>query len=160
MVAVPTLAALARARAGAGPGRPPLLDARRGEVYAAGFARRRRTLAARGRRTPRARSRRGSRPAAAWSGEGAALCAEALRGAAPASRIRAAARPETPAAPASAALGAARLARGEARRPRRLVPRYVRRAEAEVKRTGERFEPPYGSAMRLTARRSRAVNGL
>jgi tRNA threonylcarbamoyladenosine biosynthesis protein TsaB len=37
-------------------------------------------------------------------------------------------------------LGARLLARGEARTAGDLVPRYVRRAEAEVRRTGERFE--------------------
>ena len=37
-------------------------------------------------------------------------------------------------------LGARRIARGEAVAAAALVPRYVRRAEAEVKRTGQRFE--------------------
>jgi tRNA threonylcarbamoyladenosine biosynthesis protein TsaB len=37
-------------------------------------------------------------------------------------------------------LGARLLARGEGRPAADLVPRYVRRAEAEVRRTGERFE--------------------
>ena len=39
-------------------------------------------------------------------------------------------------------LGARLLARGEGQRSEDLVPRYVRRAEAEVRRTGERFEKP------------------
>jgi len=39
-------------------------------------------------------------------------------------------------------LGARLLARGEGQRSEDLVPRYVRRAEAEVRRTGERFEGP------------------
>jgi tRNA threonylcarbamoyladenosine biosynthesis protein TsaB len=39
-------------------------------------------------------------------------------------------------------LGVRLLARGEGQRSEELVPRYVRRAEAEVRRTGERFEEP------------------
>jgi hypothetical protein len=39
-------------------------------------------------------------------------------------------------------LGARLLAGGEGRRSEDLVPRYVRRAEAEVRRTGARFEEP------------------
>jgi tRNA A37 threonylcarbamoyladenosine modification protein TsaB len=39
-------------------------------------------------------------------------------------------------------LGARLLASGEGQRSEDLVPRYVRRAEAEVRRTGERFEEP------------------
>ena len=38
-------------------------------------------------------------------------------------------------------LGAHQLAAGRGVRASELVPRYVRRAEAEVRRTGERFEP-------------------
>jgi hypothetical protein len=41
-------------------------------------------------------------------------------------------------------LGARLLAGGEGERPEDLVPRYLRRAEAEVRRTGERFEEPGG----------------
>jgi tRNA threonylcarbamoyladenosine biosynthesis protein TsaB len=39
-------------------------------------------------------------------------------------------------------LGARLLARGEGQKSEDLVPRYLRRAEAEVRRTGERFEGP------------------
>jgi hypothetical protein len=39
-------------------------------------------------------------------------------------------------------LGARLLARGEGQKCEDLVPRYLRRAEAEVRRTGERFEGP------------------
>jgi tRNA threonylcarbamoyladenosine biosynthesis protein TsaB len=41
-------------------------------------------------------------------------------------------------------LGARLLARGGGQRSEDLVPRYLRRAEAEVRRTGERFEQPEG----------------
>jgi len=41
-------------------------------------------------------------------------------------------------------VGARMLARGEGVSATELVPRYVRRAEAEVQRTGERFEPVPG----------------
>jgi tRNA threonylcarbamoyladenosine biosynthesis protein TsaB len=41
-------------------------------------------------------------------------------------------------------VGAHMLARGEGVGAAELVPHYVRRAEAEVQRTGERFEPPPG----------------
>jgi hypothetical protein len=37
-------------------------------------------------------------------------------------------------------LGTRLLSRGEGRPAEALIPRYVRRAEAEVRRTGERFE--------------------
>jgi hypothetical protein len=43
------------------------------------------------------------------------------------------------------ALGAAQLARGESVPAAALIPHYLRRAEAEVKRTGERFEQAPGS---------------
>ena len=39
-----------------------------------------------------------------------------------------------------AELGAHLLAQGAGSSAERLVPRYLRRAEAEVRRTGERFE--------------------
>jgi hypothetical protein len=39
-------------------------------------------------------------------------------------------------------IGARMIARGEGVAAAELVPRYVRRAEAEVQRTGERFEAP------------------
>jgi hypothetical protein len=41
-------------------------------------------------------------------------------------------------------LGFRLLERGEGVDPADLVPRYVRRAEAEVRRTGERSEPEAG----------------
>ena len=138
-VAVSTLAALAR---DAGPGPvAALLDARRGELYAAGFA--------------------GGEPAP-WLpesvldvaevaarlpegctvvGEGLSVCEGQLREArGDALQLRAAA--SRPLAHQVAALGAEAWRRGEARAAEELVPRYLRRAEAEVKRTGLRFESP------------------
>jgi tRNA threonylcarbamoyladenosine biosynthesis protein TsaB len=137
VVAVPTLAAIAGHAAGPGPV-AAVLDARRGEVYAAGFESERaagwlpegviavEALAAR-------------LPAGCrLVGEGAALCAPALGGA----RVTLVHPPY----PETTARHVARLAarawsRGGAVRAAELVPRYLRRAEAEVKRTGERFEP-------------------
>jgi tRNA A37 threonylcarbamoyladenosine modification protein TsaB len=114
-----------------------VLDARRGEVYAAGFAADEPadwlTEAVIPIEALAARLPAGCRVV----GEAAALCADALRGA-----------PVTlapPPYPGTTARHVARLAarawsRGEARSAADLVPRYLRRAEAEVKRTGERFE--------------------
>jgi len=140
VAAVSTLAALARA---AGDGPEPvvaLLDARRGEVYAGAFRSggeqvdpclpegvfTAEQLIA---RLP-ARCR--------LVGEGAPLVQGALRAAlgpgltlAQESGLRA--RPV-------AELGARLLARGAGIPAAALVPRYLRRAEAEVRRTGERFE--------------------
>jgi len=42
-------------------------------------------------------------------------------------------------------LGVRLLERGQGVEPADLVPRYLRRAEAEVRRTGERTEPASGS---------------
>jgi tRNA threonylcarbamoyladenosine biosynthesis protein TsaB len=137
VVAVPTLAAIA----GHAPGSAPVaavLDARRGEVYAAGFAGERagdwlpeavipiEELAA---RLPA-----GCRVV----GEGVALCAEALRGA---DAVLLPPPYSEPTARHVARLGARAWSRGAAMPSSELVPRYLRRAEAEVKRTGERFEP-------------------
>ena len=141
VAAVSTLAALARSAPGPAPV-AALLDARRGELYAAGFE--------------------GGAPAA-WLpesvldakalaaalpggcrvvGEGLAVCADALR-AARGDALELVEAPE-PLARHVAALGAEAWSRGEVSSAEDLVPRYVRRAEAEVKRTGERFEPPGG----------------
>ena len=135
-VAVSTLAAIA----GHAPGPAPVaavLDARRGEVYAAGFA--------------------GGAPAG-WLpegviaidslaarlpagcrvvGEGAPLCADALLGAAVTLAL--------PPYPETTARHVARIAalaweHGGAISASDLAPRYLRRAEAEVKRIGLQFE--------------------
>jgi len=50
--------------------------------------------------------------------------------------------PSAASAVAVGRLGVARLARGERVLPAAAVPHYLRRAEAEVVRTGERFEAP------------------
>ena len=140
---VPTLAVLARA---APETRDPVLalvDARRGEFYAAAYR-----LEGAGREplpcepaegvyTPEQLAPR-LPPACLLVGEGVALCGE---------RIRVLARSDVRLGPAAephardvGILGAHRIARGEAVAAAALVPRYVRRAEAEVKRTGQRFE--------------------
>jgi tRNA A37 threonylcarbamoyladenosine modification protein TsaB len=113
-----------------------VLDARRGEVYAAGFE-----CGAPARWLPEGVVAIGSLADALPAGcrvvgEGAILCEEALRGA----RV-AFAHPPYPETTARhvAALGARAWA-GGAIAAGDLVPRYWRRAEAEVKRTGERFE--------------------
>jgi tRNA threonylcarbamoyladenosine biosynthesis protein TsaB len=140
---VPTLAVLAR---GAPDVRHPvvsMVDARRGELYAAAYR-----LEGAGREpvpcepaegvyTPEQLAPR-LPPACLLVGEGVALCGE---------RIRALARSEVRLGPAGepqardvGILGARRIARGEAVAAAALIPRYLRRAEAEVKRTGRRFE--------------------
>jgi tRNA threonylcarbamoyladenosine biosynthesis protein TsaB len=136
-LAVSTLAALARHAAGPEPV-AAVLDARRGEVYAAGFER----------GEPAAwlpegvigiGELAGALPAGCRVvGDGAALCEEALRG-----RRVSFAHPPYPETTARhvAALGARAWAGAAAIAPADLVPRYWRRAEAEVKRTGVRFEP-------------------
>jgi len=140
VVAVSTLAALARA---AGPGEEPviaLLDARRGEVYAAAF----RQLGAEpdprlpaGVYTPAGLAARLPR-VCRLVGEGVALLpAPFLRelggGASADAKVAVGAE-------AVAELGAIGLAQGRGIPVEALVPSYLRRAEAEVKRTGERFE--------------------
>ena len=141
VAAVPTLAALALA---APPGEGPvvaLLDARRGEVYAAGYAAPGQlepevlaeglydagTIAA---RLP-AKCRR--------VGEGVAVCGAALR-AALGSGVTLVTDVVSPRAADVGRLGAGMLARGEVLPAADLVPRYVRRAEAEVRRTGHATE--------------------
>jgi tRNA threonylcarbamoyladenosine biosynthesis protein TsaB len=146
VAAVSTLAALARA---AGAGAEPvvaLLDARRGEVYAAAFAR--------GGEAPDPRLPAGVYTAAqlAWLlpahcrlvGEGAAIVGAELERA-----LGAGVSCEPAWAPAAAQvaeLGARLLAQGAGVAHEALVPSYLRRAEAEVRRTGERFEGPAGEA--------------
>jgi tRNA threonylcarbamoyladenosine biosynthesis protein TsaB len=136
-VAVSTLAAIAEHARGPDPV-AAVLDARRGEIYAAGFADgaaadwlREGVIAID--ELP-ARLPTGCRVV----GEGATLCADALRGAAVA--IDPPPYPETTARHV-ARLAARAWAHGEAILAGDLAPRYLRRAEAEVKRTGERFEP-------------------
>jgi tRNA threonylcarbamoyladenosine biosynthesis protein TsaB len=145
VVPVSTLAALASAAPGAAGPVAALLDARRGEVYAAAWP----TVAVEGEPclaesvyTPELLAERLPSPCTVVVGEGAAPAAEWLRarcgaalwllpadeGAARASRV--------------ARLAARTLAAGGAGRAAELVPRYLRRAEAEARRTGRPLEEP------------------
>jgi len=145
VVAVPTLAALAVAAAGAPGPVAALLDARRDEVYAACFERPGDIGTP---LVPDAVFNAGElaaalpRPCTVVVGEGAAGVARA------ASERSDGGMTLLPAALGRARafhtgfLGARLLAGGEGQRSEDLVPRYVRRAEAEVRRTGERFEEP------------------
>jgi tRNA threonylcarbamoyladenosine biosynthesis protein TsaB len=142
---VSTLAALACA---AGPTDQlvvPMLDARRGEVYAAAYAgtSRREVILPEGVYTPEALCER-IRPPCVLVGEGAALCGEAVA-AALGEDVALLLPPEGNAsARYVGALGVEQLARGSSVLATQLAPHYLRRAEAEVKRTGERFEPAPG----------------
>ncbi len=140
VAAVSTLAALARS---AGPGPEPvvaLLDARRGEVYAGAFLREGEQAdpnLPEGVFTPEELIAR-LPGRCRLIGEGAALVHDRLAaalgpGVALVHESRLRARPV-------AELGALLLAQGAGTSAEALVPRYLRRAEAEVRRTGERFE--------------------
>jgi tRNA threonylcarbamoyladenosine biosynthesis protein TsaB len=139
VAAVGTLAALALP---AQDGRHPvaaLLDARRGELYAAVFAADGSVLVPDSVLTPAALAERLPAATRVVVGEGAA------GGAAFVARL--AERVEVLAAPYGLAragpvgvLGARLLARGAGLPAAQVAPRYVRRSEAEVRRTGERFE--------------------
>jgi tRNA threonylcarbamoyladenosine biosynthesis protein TsaB len=139
VAAVATLEALAfPALDGTGPV-AALLDARRGEVYAAVFAADGSVLWRDAVLAPEALAARLPAGTRIVAGEGAAPAAEL------AARLRAGALVLGPphgraSAAAVGVLGARALARGEGLPPERVEPRYVRRAEAEVRRTGERFE--------------------
>jgi len=143
---VPTLAVLARAAPDAAGAVAALVDARRGEFYAAAY--RFEGLKGAGREPLPCEPVEGVYtpeqlapllpPDCLLVGEGAALCGE---------RIRALARSDVRLGPTAephardvGILGVRRIARGETVFAAALVPRYVRRAEAEVKRTGQRFE--------------------
>ncbi len=149
VIGISTLQALALA---AGPGDAPViaaLDAQRGEVYAAAF-----DVTADG-ATPRddllpelvyTADELADRLAGPLRivGEGAAIVGDRLRERLGSNAI--ALEPELAEASAShiGRLAALRLAAGEGGDAASLAPRYVRRAEAEVTRTRERFEPPAG----------------
>lgn len=142
LLPVPTLAALA-ALAPPGPGPAvALLDARRGEVYAAGYSE---PDTARADVLPEGVYGAAELAAALprrcrLVGEGLEVCGAALRAAlGPGPTFTPPPRGE-PRAASVGRLAALSLARGEGVAAAALVPRYVRRAEAEVKRTGERFE--------------------
>jgi len=118
-----------------------LLDARRGEVYAGLYARAGPdgSIAALGREgvyTPDELAEVLPADCTLAVGEGAESFAAALaerRGPAPQQAVVASAA-------RVGRLGASMLARGEGVAADSLVPRYLRRAEAEVRRTGERLE--------------------
>lgn len=125
---VPTLAALALAAGGEGP-LVALLDAQRGEVYAAGYPEPgalEPALLPEGLYTgEELAARLPARPRLV--GEGVAILG--LEGEA-----------VVPGAGAVAQLGLARIREGGALSAAELVPRYVRRAEAEARRTGRATE--------------------
>lgn len=143
VVGVPTLAALACHAQGPGPV-VALLDARRGEVYAAGFEKGSGGVPTPARWLPEGvvlvRELADRLPAGCrLVGEGLAVCGDAF-----ASTDLMPLAPPYVATTARhvAALGAQRLIIEALPSAAALTPRYVRRAEAEVKRTGERFEAP------------------
>lgn len=144
---VPTLAALARTASNPSGPVVAMLDARRGEVYAAA------TAAPGGGPSPpeilaegvysREDLVRKLPPACVLVGEGALVCGEWLR-----ERLGSGVKLQLPPATDARArhvgfLGAAMMAAGKGIDSADLVPRYLRRAEAEVKRTGQRFELPH-----------------
>ncbi len=147
---VPTLEALAEAgrRAGAvGPGdvAVPVLDARRGEVYVAAH---RIAEAGEGEAAcvlpPCVLDADGLAAALPGGGcligEGAAIVGEGLERSAPGRFDVRAGAGVLPEAVALGRIGSRLLGTGDAVAAARLVPRYVRRAEAEVQRTAQRFE--------------------
>jgi tRNA threonylcarbamoyladenosine biosynthesis protein TsaB len=144
VAAVPTLAALCASAAGEAAGAPvaALLDARRGALYAACVSRAglaRADLLPDCVATPRELAARLPRGVRVVVGEGAAEGAAQLAASRP-DLVRVT-LPRLGASAASVArLGAALLAAGEGRASAALVPVYLRRAEAEARRTGRAFE--------------------
>ncbi len=147
VVPVPTLGALRRAAAGAPGPVACLLDARRGEVYAgcwSGAGEEAAVVVEESVFAPEALAACLPPGTTLVAGEdaaaGAAAVVEAGQGAVSWLDDR-----EVPVrAGWVAELGAVGLAAGAAVAPEALLPRYVRRAEAEVKRTGEALEPAPG----------------
>jgi tRNA threonylcarbamoyladenosine biosynthesis protein TsaB len=143
---VSTLAALACAAGPADQLVVPMLDARRGEFYAAAYAgaSRQEVVLPEGVYTPEALCAR-IRPPCVLVGEGAALCGEAIAAALGEGVVLLPPPEGNASARHVGALGVEQLARGSWVLAAQLAPHYLRRAEAEVKRTGERFEPAPGS---------------
>jgi tRNA threonylcarbamoyladenosine biosynthesis protein TsaB len=149
VAAVPTLAALARTAPPSGGAVVAMLDARRGEVYAAAYAPVAdgplpREIVPEGVYTGEALAGM-LPPACVLVGDGVGVCGELLR-----ARLGEGVQLQPPPhgeprARHVGAIGAALLAAGAGAAAVDLVPRYLRRAEAEVKRTGERFESPHPS---------------
>ena len=143
VLGVPTLAALAAAAAGAPGPVAALLDARRGEVYAAAWAGvdlvLEAPLVAESVYTPEELAESLPPDCVLVAGEGALSAARRVNGLR--ASLRLATTGEVPArAERVGRLALALLARGEGAPADALVARYVRRAEAEVRRTGERVE--------------------
>ncbi|MGE5508809.1 MAG: tRNA (adenosine(37)-N6)-threonylcarbamoyltransferase complex dimerization subunit type 1 TsaB [Chitinophagales bacterium] len=152
LVGVSTLSALAYGVAGLGDFACPLIDARRGEAYAALY----RTLS-----TGKAERvtdylalpvrdlldrLNGLEGRIVFTGDGAALHAELIRNVLGERAVFPAEAVAALRGAWVAALGAARLARGERDAPAALIPLYVRPAEAEVKwaaQHGKGGEPPW-----------------
>lgn len=139
IAAVPTLRALAEQAEPTTGTVVSMLDARRGEVYAAAYSgdASRRPLLAEGVYRPEQLCAQLRAPLV-LVGDGIDVAAPML--------IEKLGAVECRDSPASAGcvgrLGARMLARGQGTAAQDLVPRYVRRAEAEVKLTGQRFEAP------------------
>ncbi len=142
IAAVSTLRALAERAVPSRATLVPMLDARRGEVYAAAYAGGAggEPVLAEGVYTPAELCGKLKAPLL-LVGDGVAVAGAVLR-----EQLGAVEWLESPEGDPSAGcvgkLGARILARGDARSAADLVPSYLRRAEAEVKRTGERFENP------------------
>ncbi len=150
VLAVPTLAALARSAAGASPPVVALLDARRGEVYAAAYE----ANGAQGQACDWLPEGvyTGDELAAALPavcslvGEGVAICGDSVRERL-GDRVSLHGPPQAePRARHVGELGVSLWRAGAALAADSLVPRYLRRAEAEVRRTGVRFEGRPGPA--------------
>jgi len=143
---VPTLAALARTAPEPREAVVALLDARRGEVYAAGYGPSDAALLPseflpEGVYTAEALAGRLPRTCL-LVGEGVGVCGDWLRARLGEGVQLQPSRHREPRARHVGALGAALLAAGGGVDAADVVPNYLRRAEAEVKRTGERFEAP------------------
>jgi tRNA threonylcarbamoyladenosine biosynthesis protein TsaB len=140
VAAVPTLAALALGGRDGGAPVAVLLDARRGEMYAAVYGADGAALVAETVAKPAALAERlaaGTRIVVGEGAEAAAAELAALRG----KGVVVLPRPIGLArAAAVGVLGARMLARGEGGEAARVAPRYVRRAEAEARRTGQPLE--------------------
>jgi tRNA threonylcarbamoyladenosine biosynthesis protein TsaB len=147
VLAVPTLEALAY---GAGSGEEAVvatLDARRGELYAAGYGP--------GEGVPSQIVAEGLYaplellallpPRCRIVGEAAAVAGSVLRERLRPTQLLEDEPSRAPRARDVGMLGARRLARGQATRAADLVPRYVRRAEAEARRLGDPIEGPAGA---------------
>ena len=145
VAAVPTLAALATRAAGAEGPVAATLDARRGEVYAACW----KTAAAEGEPVvpesvwrPEALAARLPRPCTLLAGEDADEAARRVAEAAGSGVRVLAGEAARPRAACVGLLGLRILAAGEAVPAEALAPRYLRRAEAEARRTGRPLEEP------------------